>query len=106
MSNTCPSTGQINIATEQLITLAKAAREMPGGSLHVGTVHRWRLKGVRGVRLATIKRGGVRYTSWEALERFFLATTAAADGDSVPSVRTTRQRERAIEAAERELAEA
>ena len=60
------------------------------------------MKGVRGVRLETFLRGGIRYTSDEAIERFFAATTAAADGDT-PPVRTSRQRERAMQQAEREF---
>ena len=90
---------------ENLLTLSDAARSLPGGGVHVATVHRWRMKGCRGVKLETILRGGVRYTSTEALERFFAATTAAADGQSAPPV-TTNQRQRQIEQAERELAEA
>ena len=64
---------------EHLIPLAEAARTLPGGCVHVSTVHRWWLKGCRGVKLETILRGGVRYTSTEAIERFVAATTAAAD---------------------------
>ena len=92
----------IDLTTETPITLAKAAQTLPGGAVHVSTIHRWRMKGVRGVRLETFLRGGIRYTTDEAIERFFAATTAAADGDATP-VRTSRQRERAIEQAEREL---
>ncbi len=95
----------INLATENLKTLNEAARTLPGGAVHVSTVHRWRLKGVRGIRLETILRGGVRFTTHEAIERFFAATTAAADGDIPPSL-TSRQREREISRAEREAAEA
>jgi hypothetical protein len=78
---------------------------MPGGAVHASTVHRWRLKGVRGVKLETIMRGGIRHTSREAIERFFSSTTAAANGEPAPT-RTPKQRERAIVAAERELEEA
>lgn len=92
----------INLTTETPITLAKAAQTLPGGAVHVSTIHRWRMKGVRGVRLETFLRGGIRYTTDEAIERFFAATTAAADGDATP-VRTSRQRERDISQAEAEL---
>ena len=54
------------------------------------------------MRLETFLRGGVRHTTREAIERFFAATTAAADGGATP-VRTSRQRDKAIAAAEREL---
>ncbi len=92
----------IDLSEEVPITLREAARTLPGGAVHVSTVHRWRLKGCRGVRLETFLRGGVRHTTREAIERFFATTTAAADGDATP-VRTSRQRQREIAAAEREL---
>jgi len=57
------------------------------------------------VRLETALLGGIRYTTRAAIERFVAATTTAADG-TAPQVRTSAQRERAIAAAERELAEA
>lgn len=95
----------IDLATETQIALAKAAQTLPGGAVHVSTIHRWRMKGCRGVRLETFLRGGVRHTTREAIERFFAATTAAADGDATP-VRTSRQREREIAAAEAALTEA
>ena len=93
----------IDLTTETPKTLAKAAQTLPGGAVHVSTIHRWRMKGVRGVRLETFLRGGIRYTTDEAIERFFAAATAAADGDAITPVRTSRQRERAIEQAEREF---
>ena len=50
-------------------------------------------------------RGGARMTTEEAIARFFAATTAAANGERIPS-RTPKQREREIATAERETAEA
>jgi len=91
----------IDLATENLKTLSEAARTLPGGPVHVSTVHRWRLKGVRGIRLETILRGGVRFTTDEAINRFFAASTAAADCET-PQVPTNAQRERAIRKAEAE----
>jgi hypothetical protein len=94
--------------SESLLTLSAAARELPGPSgrgLHVSTLWRWAQRGVKGTRLETVMIGGIRYTSREALERFVARTTAAADG-TTPIVRTPKQRQRAIEAAERELSEA
>jgi hypothetical protein len=95
----------IDLSEEKPKTLASAARTVPGGPVHVSTMHRWRLKGVRGVRLETFLRGGIRYTTDEAIERFFAATTAAADSDA-PASLTSRQREREISRAEREATEA
>ncbi len=95
----------IDLTTETPITLAEAARTLPGGAVHVSTIHRWRMKGVRGVRLETFLRGGVRHTSREAIERFFDATTAAADGASATTCESS-QREKSIRAAENELNDA
>jgi len=92
----------IDLTHEALLSLSEAARTMPGGGVHVCTLHRWRLRGIRAVRLEAVLRGGTWYTSKEALERFVAGTTAAANGEDGPS-RTSKQREAAIQAAEREL---
>ena len=86
---------------EALLSLAAAGRTLPGKP-HLSTLHRWRLRGVRGVRLETVLIGGRRYTSVEALERFSERVTTAADGEPAPQ-RTNRQRAAAISRAEREL---
>ena len=96
----------IDLQHEQPLTLSAAAREVPnrtsGRGVSVSTPWRWALRGIRGVRLETIFIGGIRYTSREALQRFFAATTAAANGESIPS-RTVNQRERAVADAAAEL---
>jgi hypothetical protein len=75
---------------------------MPGRP-SISSLWRWYRRGVRGAKLETIVIGGRRrYTSVQALERFITATTAAADGAPKP-VRTAKQRQRSIAAAEREL---
>lgn len=96
------------ILSEQLLTLSAAARAIPGRSgqgVHAATTWRWVRRGVRGIRLETVLIGGIRYTSREALERFFAAITAIANGET-PPIRTPTQRQRQIEAAERELSRA
>jgi Protein of unknown function (DUF1580) len=97
----------IDFLEEELVTLSEAAKIVPGSQsrrgVNVSTVWRWTMKGAKGVKLETIMRGGVRFTSKEALQRFFTRTTAAADGMPAP-VATPAIRRRAIEAAERELA--
>jgi hypothetical protein len=97
----------IDTATEHLLTLSQAARSLPNRrgkrGVNVSTVWRWMQRGIRGVRLDSSLIGGIRYTSQEALERFFSAVTAAANGEQVAPL-TSRQRERRIQAAERELA--
>ena len=48
---------------------------------HLSTVHRWRTRGIRGVRLEAILCGGVWFTSREAVRRFFQGTTVAAGSE-------------------------
>ena len=95
----------INIHDEELLTLSGAAKRLPNGRagkpVHVATLHRWASPGgLQGVRLETIKVGGIRYTSAEALERFI--TKCSAD-NALREPQSTRQRQRAFDQAEREL---
>ena len=97
----------IDVTTENLITLSKAARDLPSRNgkrgINNSTVWRWTVRGIRGVKLETVLVGGTRFTSQQALNRFFHASTAAAAGVVVPAVRTSAQRQRAIDRAEEEL---
>ena len=91
------------MTNETLFSLSAAARILPGRP-HVSTLHRWRLRGVQGVKLETIRIGGRRFTSLEALEQFSARVTAAANGESPPALaRTPGRRQRAIAQAECEL---
>lgn len=89
----------IDTSTERLCTLAQATRHVPGNP-HIATLHRWRLRGVRGVKLETVLVGGRRFTSVEALARF----TERLNGGRGVERTTPRQRQRQIEQAEAELA--
>lgn len=91
----------IDISTETLLTFQEAAKRLPGNP-HLSSLHRWRLHGVKGIRLESVKVGGKRFTSVEALHRFTEQTTAAADCRPVPP-RSLRQRDRSIEQAMREV---
>lgn len=75
------SRGGIDTTVERTVPLAKAARQVESvrcdGHAHPGTLHRWRLFGINGVRLECIKVGGVWHTSPQALQRFFERVTAA-----------------------------
>jgi len=78
----------IDIHSETLLTLNEARAILPGRP-DIGTLHRWRTRGLRGVKLETVLLGK-RYTSREALQRFSEKTTAKADGVTVtmkPSAR-------------------
>lgn len=79
----------IDISTETLIPFTKVpiwTEEHLGTRVSPNTCHRWRLRGVRGVKLDTLLVGGIRSTSIEALQRFFAATTRAQDGEFVTPV--------------------
>ena len=75
----------INIASEKLITLSEATKYVPrrrkGKRTHCATVYRWAARGLRGVRLETIRVGGSLCTSEEKLQLFFNRLTEA-DGDN------------------------
>lgn len=70
----------------------------------MATLYRWGQRGLSGVRLEAISVGGTVCTSREALQRF-VERLCAARGlpDAQPAPRTSRQRERAVEQAEKEL---
>jgi hypothetical protein len=65
----------INILAETVVSFNDlVSRILPGNGgkrVHIGTPHRWRTQGLRGVRLEAIKVGGRWCTSLQALERFF-----------------------------------
>ena len=69
----------IDIDHEQLISLAGASRYVTkrfgdrrgGRPLNVSTIHRWVGRGLKGIHLESIQVGGTRFTSAEALHRFF-----------------------------------
>lgn len=72
----------IDISREELLTFGQAARKArPIGSRPAApsTIWRWHSKGIAGVRLETVCLGGTRYTSAEALQRFFDAVTQARE---------------------------
>ncbi len=93
---------QNQIVNETLLKLEQARSEFPGRNrLGLSTLHRWRLKGVRGVRLETCLIGGQRFTSQEAIERFIAAQNAA--DEPVRLAITATQRARQAEAAQQAL---
>jgi hypothetical protein len=68
------STG-ISIASEVLLSARDVTRILPsrqrGRKMHISTVHRWWSRGYKGVVLESIRIGGQRFTSLQALQRFF-----------------------------------
>lgn len=72
----------IDAKSEAIFTLTEAstrAEALIGRRLATSTFYRWAKTGVRGVRLETRFLGGIRYTSEEALSRFFDAITNQAE---------------------------
>ena len=88
----------LNSTSSQLLSLREAAQLLPGRP-HIATLHRWRLRGVKGIKLKTIKVGGRRFVSRESLEEFIAQTTEAADGESA-STSTMNQQGRSTGQAE------
>ena len=86
---------------EKLFPLPKAYELAFGIRPDPSTCQRHRTDGINCVKLETVKCGGRRMTSVEAVQRFITAVTAAADGPVCPP-RTNRQREAAISKAERD----
>lgn len=93
----------IDLDNENICTLPEAAATL---DLHVSTLHRWRLRGIKGVRLETCRIGGKRVTSREAVQRFNERVTAAADGEPAPRPETDAAREKRLAKVEAECAAA
>ena len=80
----------IDPARETPIPFPEAPKHIPGRP-HISTLHRWRLRGVRGRRLETFLTGGRRFTTIEAIARFLHpgdsesvnATARDADADQI-----------------------
>ena len=61
------------------VPLREARRLLPG-PVSLTTLHRWKDRGINGVRLQTVLIGGRRYVSRRALETFIAQVTTAVDG--------------------------
>ena len=90
-----------DLLNETLEPLSQCAKYYPTRASYP-TLWRHYKKGVRGVKLETVDVGGRPYSSKEAVHRFFKATTAIRDGNSV-NCAPSRQRQAAIAKAEAEL---
>lgn len=92
----------IDLAAEHLIPLRDVPRCLPprpnGKRVHISAVYRWTLRGIKGVILETIRVGGTRYTSQEAIQRFSERLTGPPAAQT-PPLNVTRVRQRQIEQA-------
>lgn len=82
----------IDIPNEKMLLLSKVPQwceKHLGQKMNRSTVFRWKTRGSRGRRLETILVGVRRYTSEEALARFFNASTKAQDGEGSTHSRIT-----------------
>jgi hypothetical protein len=93
----------IDLRTEKLISFAEAPKHIPGRP-HLSQVYRWSQRGLRGTKLEWLQVAGRRFTSLEALARFYASLTRAAGGEA--AVPPPRVRRKQIAQAERELQEA
>jgi hypothetical protein len=102
----------IDLATETLMSLSQAAATLPAGrggkKVHLSTILRWILTGVRTpagrVHLEGIRLGGRWLTSKEALQRFAEHQTPDCSLPlPVPAPRMTLARRRHLEQVEKEL---
>ena len=92
----------IDSQTEDMVPFQEASRYVPGRP-SLAALHRWRLNGVRGVRLETLLIGGKRFTSRQAIARMI----AEQNRDETPTPAfTPKQRRTQAEAANRLLQEA
>ncbi|MEZ6126637.1 MAG: DUF1580 domain-containing protein [Planctomycetaceae bacterium] len=77
----------IDVNEETIITFSQLARSLPcrrnHRPVHVATIHRWRSRGLKGIRLESVKVGGAWHTSQEAFARFTARLTAHAEGADV-----------------------
>ena len=90
----------IDVEHERLIEVAEVPNRLPrrrGKKIHYSTICRWIQRGCRGRRLDSVRVGGIRFTSWEALNRFF------AEPHCEPPPKDSSNRQRAIAKAEAEL---
>ncbi|MBI1348803.1 DUF1580 domain-containing protein [bacterium] len=84
----------IDIDSEELIHFPEARSEFPKRPC-MQTMHRWRLSGIRGVKLESILVGGLRYTSREAVRRFIERLNAddTSPRETEAAVKSRRQRQ-------------
>jgi hypothetical protein len=72
----------LSIDLDELVPLSKAGCLFPGKPVHPNTLTRWRLHGVKGVRLRCYRVGARWYTSARWVGEFL----AALDGQSSEAV--------------------
>lgn len=72
------------VLPDNLVSLAKLAREL---DVHLATCHRWRQRGVRGVKLACVRVGGRWFATEDAAAAFLAALNGGKDMTPADDVR-------------------
>lgn len=67
------STNPCDLLAEDLMTIEQAAKVFPHRP-HIASIYRYKDRGLRGVKLETIRLGRAYYTSTQAVHRFIAAT--------------------------------
>lgn len=85
----------IELEHETLVAFSDARTSFRDGRRKsLATLHRWRLRGIRGVRLETLLIGGIRYTSLEAIDRFIQAQNLN-DAPAAPVISASQRKQQA-----------
>jgi hypothetical protein len=95
--------------SDQLIKLSKVpafVEKLTGDRPHIATIHRWRQRGCKGVKLQTAFAGGHCRTTEKWVREFFAEVTAAANGDAPTTAPADASQSAGHDRAERELAAA
>jgi hypothetical protein len=82
----------VDLDRDTLLTFPQAAARLPGRP-NLATLHRWRLHGCRGIKLACVKVGGRRYVTARALDEFIAALSAGSSAPTPASISAARARE-------------
>ena len=88
----------IDLTQEELVPVRDVPKHLPprptGKRVHISAVYRWLLRGIRGVRLESLKIGGTTYTSKEALQRFAdQLSSPTRDPGTTPATTLTRKKQ-------------
>ncbi|HKQ48567.1 MAG TPA: DUF1580 domain-containing protein [Phycisphaerae bacterium] len=99
----------IDTGVENLIPLRAVPQLLPsrpnGKRLHISAVYRWTLRGVKGIRLETVRIGGTTYTSREAIQRFSERLSGSEQSPQLVNP-VSRSRQRQLEEANAAVAKA
>lgn len=73
----------IDVEADRLVELKAVPKLLEakiGKRLNLATLYRWQSRGIAGIKLETVVVGGGRFTTVDALNRFFAASTLAKQG--------------------------